>query len=72
MDYIVDKEIFIDRLIMVSPSLTSNRPEVASFYGAMTEDMSEVKKYVKEIIVLHSNDDPVHALNQPKELAEIV
>lgn len=72
IEYIIENRISLDRLIMVSPAITSNRPEVISFYDAMKHNISEVKKYTKEIIILHSKDDSVHTLEQSRDFAEKV
>ena len=72
IEYIIEHKIGLDRLIMVSPALSSNRPEIIAFYSTMKHDISEVQKYVKEIIVLHSKDDTIHTLEQSKEFAEKV
>lgn len=72
IEYIIEHKIALDRLIMVSPALSSNRPEIITFYSAMKHDISEVQKYVKEIVILHSKDDTIHTLEQSKEFAEKV
>lgn len=72
IEYIIEHKIALDRLIMVSPALSSNRPEIMAFYSAMKHDISEVQKYVKEIIILHSKDDTIHTLEQSKEFSETV
>ena len=72
IEYIIEHKIALDRLIMVSPALSSNRPEIITFYSAMKHDISEVQKYVKEIVILHSKDDTIHTLEQSKEFAKKV
>lgn len=72
MNYLIENNIQIERLILVSPALSSNRPEIINFYEAMKQDVREIKKYVKEIIILQSEDDPVHDLSLVKQTSDTI
>ncbi len=72
MNYLIETQIHIERLILVSPALSSNRPEINGFYNTMKQDVREIKKYVKEIVVLQSKDDPVHILSLGKHVSDTI
>ncbi len=72
IDSIIRNRYSVDRLILVSPAISSSRPEIASFYKEMQEQMSDIKEFVNEIIILHSKDDSVHTIEQSKEFTEMV
>lgn len=72
IEYIIQYQVSLERLILVSPAYSSNRPEIISFYSDMSHDIGEIKKYAKEIIVLHSKNDSVHTLEQSREFAEMI
>ena len=71
MNYIVEKEVELDRLMMVAPGMQSTTKEVQDFYDSLSADVTELKNYVKEVIVLASRDD-VGREGKAKALAELV
>lgn len=54
MNFIIENHISLDRLIMVSPGMESTSKEVQGFYDTLKADVTELKKYVSEIVVLAS------------------
>jgi predicted alpha/beta hydrolase family esterase len=71
MNYIVENQVQLDRLIMVAPGMVSTSKEVQGFYDSLMADVTELRKYVNEILVLASRDDAGRE-GKAKELAELV
>ena len=71
MNYIIENQLSLDRLIMVAPGMESNSKEVQGFYDSLKADVTKLRTYVKEVIVLASRDD-VGREGKAKELAELV
>ncbi len=57
MNYILENKIMLDRLVMIAPGMISTTKEVQDFYDSLHADVSDLKKYVKEVIILASRDD---------------
>lgn len=72
MEYLIEKQIKIKKLIIVAPAIKVSSKEVEEFYKKMKHDFSEIKNYVDEIIVLISNDDKVIRLEWAYDLASKV
>ncbi len=70
MNYIIEKQIHIERLVMVAPAMTSKANRQA-LYDTLQADVKELKKYVKEVIVLASDDDAWREW-KAQSLAELV
>lgn len=71
MNYIIENKIIIDRLVMVAPGMESTSKEVQGFYDSLDADVSSLKNYVNEVIVLASKDD-LGREGKAKTLAELV
>lgn len=71
MNYIIENKINIDRLIMVAPGMESTSKEVQGFYDSLEADVSSLKNYVNEVIVLASKDD-LGREGKAKALAELI
>jgi isoleucyl-tRNA synthetase/bisphosphoglycerate-dependent phosphoglycerate mutase len=57
MQYLCEKKIKIPRLILVAPSGLIWNEYLEKIIPEMTENKKNLKKYVTEIIVIHSKDD---------------
>ena len=57
MQYLCEKQIKIPRLILVAPSGLIGNEYLEKIIPEMTEDKKNLKKYVNEIVVIHSKDD---------------
>ena len=71
MNYIIEHKVDLDRLVMVAPGMESTTKEVQDFYDSLSADVTELKNYVKEEIVLASRDD-VGREGKAKALAELI
>ena len=71
MNYIIEHKVDLDRLVMVAPGMESTTKEVQDFYDSLSADVTELKNYVKEVIVLASRDD-VGREGKAKALAELI
>ncbi|MDD5769787.1 MAG: alpha/beta hydrolase [Candidatus Gracilibacteria bacterium] len=69
MEYIIEKQIYIKKLLLIAPAIHTTRKEVQDFYIPMKHKFSEINKYVEEIIILVSLDDTVIRIDGAKELA---
>jgi isoleucyl-tRNA synthetase len=57
MQYIVEKEIKLNRLVLIAPSWLVGNSYLEKIIPEMTANKSELKKFVTEIVILHSRDD---------------
>jgi predicted alpha/beta hydrolase family esterase len=57
MQYIIENQIHIDRLVLIAPSGLVGNEYLEKVIPEMTMDVSELKKYVSEIVIIHSKDD---------------
>lgn len=71
INYLIENEVKLDRLVMVAPGMESTSKEVQGFYNTLKADVTELRKFVNEVIVLASRDD-VGREGKAKTLAELV
>lgn len=57
IEYIIAHQKKLKRIVFVAPSLTSKTDEVRKLYDTLTQDVTVLKSYVDEIIVISSLDD---------------
>jgi predicted alpha/beta hydrolase family esterase len=57
MQYIIENQIAIDRLVLIAPSGMKGNAYLEKVLPEMTADVTELKKYVSEIVIIHSEDD---------------
>lgn len=59
IEYIIANNKRLKRIVLVAPSLESRKPgsSVQSFYDSLKQDVSTLRSYVEEIIVVSSQDD---------------
>jgi isoleucyl-tRNA synthetase len=57
MQYIVENSLSLERLVLVAPSGLVGNSFLEKLIPEMTANLTELKKYVREIIILHSRDD---------------
>ncbi len=57
MQYIVENQLHIDRLVLIAPSGLIGNAYLEKVIPEMTMEVSELKKYVREIVIIHSKDD---------------
>lgn len=70
MEYIIENKIKLERLVLVSATKNwSWRKEITEFYSKMKHNVSEIQKYVKEIIIIISKDDTVIRIDWARDLA---
>ncbi len=73
IEYIIENKINLNRLVMVAPWIEwAWTKEVSEFYSDMKQNFEELKKYVKEIIILVSKDDKVIRVEQWQKLSNII
>ena len=72
IEYILEKKIKIDRLVLVSSTkYWSGTKEVSEFFAKMKHnDLSKINDYVKEIILLTSKDDKTARVEWARSLAK--
>lgn len=68
IEYIIEKQIHIKKLLLVAPAIYTTRKEVQDFYIPMKHNFCEINKYVDEIIILVSLDDTVVRIEWAREL----
>lgn len=68
MEYIIEKKIPLKRLVLIAPGIKATTPEVNEFYSTLQQDISTIKTYVGEVIVVASQDDTVHRQAGVKEI----
>lgn len=58
-EYVIKNKKKLQRIVFVAPSLESRKPgsAVQDFYDSLKEDVSVLRSYVDEIIVISSQDD---------------
>ncbi len=57
MQYILEHKIPLDRLVLVAPSGLVGNSFLEKVLPEMTGEKAELRKLVKEIIIIHSKDD---------------
>ncbi len=57
MQYIIERRLKIERLVLVAPSGLVGNPFLEKLLPEMIATKSELKKFVSEIIIVHSRDD---------------
>ena len=57
MQYLLENEISIERLVLVAPSELIGNPKLEKSIPQLTADKSKLKNLAKEIVVCHSRDD---------------
>lgn len=72
MEYIIEKKIKLNRLVLVSSTkYWSGTKEVSDFFATMKhDDLSKINNYVKEIILVSSKDDKVTRVEWARNLAK--
>jgi len=72
MQYIVEKKIKLDRLLLVAPSGLVGNSFLEKLLPEITANKKELKTLVSEIIILHSKDDDADSakFEYGKSLAE--
>ena len=72
IEYLVENNISLDRLILVAPSNMIHNPSIANIAKELTADKKILKNLVKEIVIVHSKDDDSLSAKYEygKELAE--
>lgn len=68
IEYIIEKQIHIKKLLLIAPAIFTTRKEVQDFYIPMKHSFYEINKYVDEVIILVSTDDTVVRIDWAKEL----
>lgn len=57
VNYILEKEIAVKRLVLVAPSGMVKNPAIAHIADELTADKKFLKNFAEEIVVIHSKDD---------------
>ncbi len=71
MEYIIEKKLKLNRLILVSSTKTwSWTKEVTNFYSVMKHNLKNINKYVKEIVLITSKDDTITRVEWARKLAK--
>lgn len=71
IEYITEHKIYLNKLLIIATSINwSWTEEVTNFYKDLKHWFKEINKYVKEIIVLYSNDDKISRIDWAKELVK--
>lgn len=70
MEYIIEKQIHIKKLLLIAPAIYTTRKEVQDFYLPMKHEFREINKYVDKLIILVSLDDTVVRIDWAKDLAK--
>lgn len=72
MEYIIEKKIKLNRLVLVSSTKNwSGTKEVSDFFATMKhDDLSKINNYVKEIILVSSKDDKTARVEWARNLAK--
>jgi isoleucyl-tRNA synthetase len=69
LDMIIQNKISLKRLILIAPP-EGKHERLQEFFSCLQEDVSKIKEYVEEVIILYSTDDKEGRVEASKILIE--